>query len=110
MPQKQYLVTRNDEARAQLAHLLHSGTHAPRKVTRARMLRQAAAGWADRARAAALSGGGAPGARLRQRCVEAGRGAREERPRTGTPPKREEKAAARLSAAAWRDAPEGRQR
>jgi len=97
-----------DDEREQLEHLLPSGTHATRKVTRARMLRKAAEGWEDRAIAAALSVGRATVERLRQRFVAAGLGALAERPRPGTPPKREEKAAARLSAAACRNAPEGR--
>jgi hypothetical protein len=48
--------------------------------------------------------------RLRQRCVEEGLGALTERPRPGLPPKREEKAPARLIAAACRAVPAGRQR
>jgi transposase len=108
MPQKKYLVTLNDEEREQLEQLLHSGTHATRKVTRARILLKAAEGWEDRAIAAALSVGRATVERLRQRFVAEGLGALEERPRPGTPPKLDEKAEARLSAAACRDAPEGR--
>jgi transposase len=110
MPQKKYLVTLNDEEREQLEHLLHQGTHATRKVTRARILLTAAEGWEDRAIAAALSVGRATVARLRQRCVAEGLGAREERPRPGTPPKRDAKAEARLIAEACSAAPEGRQR
>ena len=34
MPKKKYLVTLEDDEREQLEHLLHSGTHATRKVTR----------------------------------------------------------------------------
>ena len=33
MPKKQYLVALNDDEREHLEHLLHGGTHAPRKVT-----------------------------------------------------------------------------
>src|SRR5437867_8777566 len=110
MPQKKYLITFRDEEREQLEQLLHSGTHATRKVTRARMLLKAAEGWEDHAIAAALSVGRATVERLRQRFVEAGLGALAERPRPGTPPKLEEKAAARLIAEAWSDAPEGRKR
>ena len=55
MPKKKYLVTLDDEEREQLEHLLHSGTHATRKVTRARILLKAAAGAEDSAIAAALS-------------------------------------------------------
>ena len=110
MPQKKYLVTLNDEEREQLEQLLHSGTHATRKVTRARILLKAAEGWEDHAIAAAISVGRATVERLRQRFVEEGLGALEERPRPGTQPKLEEKAEARLSAEACRDAPEGRTR
>jgi transposase len=110
MPQKKYLITLGDEEREQLDQLLHGGTHATRKVTRARILLKAAEGWEDGAIAAALSVGRATVERLRQRFVEEGLGALAERPRPGTQPKREEKAEARLIAAAWSGAPEGRKR
>src|SRR5258706_28251 len=70
MPQKKYLITLGDEEREHLDQLLHGGTHATRKVTRARILLQAAEGWEDGAIAAALSVGRATVERLRQRCVE----------------------------------------
>src|SRR5262252_2556014 len=110
MPQKKYHVTLGDEERVQLEQLLHSGTHATRKVTRARILLKAAEGWDDRAIAAALSVGRATVERLRQRFVEEGLGALEERPRPGAQSKLDAKAAARLIAEACRAAPEGRQR
>ena len=110
MPQKKYLITLEDAEREQLEQLLHSGTHATRKVTRARMLLKAAEGWEDQAIAAALSVGRAPVARRRQRFVEEGLGALEERPRPGTQPKLDAKAEARLIAEACSDAPEGRKR
>jgi len=47
MPQKKYLITLGDEEREQLDQLLHGGTHATRKVTRARILLKAAEGWED---------------------------------------------------------------
>jgi transposase len=103
-------VTLNEEERAQLEQLLHSGTHATRKVTRARIFLKAAEGWKDRAIAAALSVGRATVERLRQRFGEEGLGALEERPRPGTQPKLDKKAEARLIAEAWSDAPEGRKR
>ena len=71
MPKKKYLVTLDDDEREQLEHLLHSGTHATRKVTRARILLKAAAGAEDSAIAAALSIGRATVERTRQRFVEA---------------------------------------
>jgi transposase len=110
MPQQKYRVTVGDEEREQLEQLLHSGTHATRKVTRARILLKAAAGWEDHAIATALSVGRATVERLRQRFVEEGLGALEERPRPGTRPKLDAKAEARLIAEACSDAPEGRQR
>jgi hypothetical protein len=57
MPKKKYLVTLDAEERAHLEHLLHSGTHATRRVTRARILLKAAEGWEDCAIAEALSVG-----------------------------------------------------
>jgi transposase len=110
MPQKKYLVTLSDEEREQLEQLLHSGTHATRQVTRARILLKAAEGWQDGVIATALAVGRATVARTRQRFVEEGLGALEERPRPGTQPKLDAKAEARLIAEACRDAPEGRKR
>ena len=110
MPKKKYLVTLEDDERQQLEALLHSGTHAPRKVTRARILLKAAAGVEDSAIAAALSVGRATVERTRRRFVEEGLGALEERPRPGTLPKLDAKAQARLIAEACSTAPEGRQR
>jgi len=110
MPKKNYLVTLDDEEREQLEHLLHSGTHATRKVTRARILLKAAEGAEDSAIAAALSIGRATVARTRQRFVEEGLGALEERPRPGTRPKLDVQAQARLIAEACSTAPEGRKR
>ena len=100
MPKKKYLVTLNDDEREQLEHLLRGGTHATRKVTRARILLKAAEGWEDSAIAAALSVGRATVERTRQRFVEEGLAALEERPRPGTQPKLDAKAEARLIAEA----------
>jgi transposase len=110
MPKKQYLVTLTHDEREHLEHLLHSGTHATRKVTRARMLLKAAEGWEDNAIAAALSVGRTTVERTRQRFVEEGLGALEERPRPGKQPKLDALAEARLIAEACSAAPEGRQR
>ena len=74
MPQKKYLITLEDAEREQLEQLLHSGVHATRKGTRARILLKAAEGWEDQAIAAALSVGHATVERLRQRFVEEGLG------------------------------------
>jgi transposase len=110
MPKKKYLVTLNDDDREQLEHLRHSGTHATRKVTRARILLKAAEGAEDSAIAAALVVGRATVERTRQRFGEEGLAALEERPRPGKQPKLDAKAQARLIAEACSTAPEGRQR
>jgi hypothetical protein len=47
MPQKQYLITLEDAERKQLEQLLHSGVHATRQGTRARIRLKAAEGWED---------------------------------------------------------------
>jgi putative transposase len=110
MPKKKYLVTLSDDEREQLDHLWQGGTHVTRQVTRARMLLKAAEGWEDSAIAAALAVGRATVERPRQRFVKEGLAALEERPRPGPPPKLHALAEARLIAAAWSTAPEGRQR
>jgi len=94
MPKKKYLITLSDDEHEQLEQLLRSGTPAPRKVTRARMRLKTAEGWDDSAIAEALSVGRATVERLRQRFVECGLEALAERPRPGTQPTLDEKAAA----------------
>jgi transposase len=110
MPKKKYLVPLEAEARAYLEQLLHRGTHATRRVTRARLLLKAAEGWEAGAIAEALSVGRATVERTRQRFVEEGLGALADHPRPGTLPKLAAKAEARLIAEACSAAPEGRQR
>jgi transposase len=110
MPKKKYLVTLSAEEREQLEDLLRGGTHATRKVTRARILLKAAEGWQDSAIAAALTVGRATVERTRQRFVAEGLAALEERRRPGTTPKLDAQAEARLIAEACSAAPEGRQR
>ena len=110
MPEKKYLVPLDDEEREPLERLRHSGTHATRTATRTRILRKAAEGWEDRAMVEALSVGRATVERRRQRFGAEGLGALAEPPRPGTVPKLDAKAEARLIAAAWSAAPEGRQR
>jgi transposase len=79
-------------------------------VTRARILLKAAEGCEDNAIAAGLSVGRATVERLRQRFVEEGLGALEERPRPGAQSKLAAPAEARLIAEACSAAPEGRRR
>ena len=110
MPKKKYLVTLTDEERTQLEELLCGGTHATRKVTRARILLKAADGWGDERIAQALNIGRATVERTRQRFVEESLAALDERPRPGNRPKLDAKAEARLIAEACSTAPEGRER
>lgn len=110
MPKKKYLVTLTDEERAQLEQLLRGGKAATRKVTRARILLKAAAGWNDQRIAEALGIGRATVERTRRRFVEESLAALDERPRPGNKPKLAAKAEARLIAEACSTPPEGRQR
>jgi transposase len=110
MPKKKYRIPLSDDAHEQLEQLLRSGTHATRKVTRARMLLKAAEGWDDSPIAEALSVGRATVERLRQRFVEGGLEALAERPRPGKQPTLDANAAARLIAEACSAAPTGRPR
>src|SRR3989440_11729105 len=66
MPKKKYLVTLTAEERTHLEQLLRGGKAATRKVTRARILLKAAAGWPDQRIAEALSIGRATVERTRQ--------------------------------------------
>lgn len=110
MPKKKYLVRLTDAEREELTQFLRHGTHATRKVTRARILLKAADGWTDEQIAAALQVGRVTVERTRQRFVGCGLGALHERPRPGNKPKLAAKAEARLIAEACSPAPEGYQR
>ena len=108
MPKKKYLVDLNQQERQDLQQLLRSGKHASRKLTRARILLQAAEGDTDQQIAHTLKVGRVTIERTRQRFVEAGLAALNEKPRPGKKPKLSAKAEARLIAEACSQAPEGR--
>jgi transposase len=110
MPKKKYLVDITADEREQLEQLLRGGTHATRKVTRARILLKAADGCTDEAIAQALHVGHVTVERTRQRFVEGGLAALHDRPRPGKKPKLNAKGEARLIAEACSAAPDGRQR
>lgn len=110
VPKKKYLVSLSDSERTQLEQLLRGGKAATRKVTRARILLQAAKGWSDQRIAEALHIGRATVERTRQRFVEENLAALDERPRPGNKPKLSARAEARLIAEACSAPPEGRQR
>lgn len=109
MPKKKYIVDLSDEEREQLLGLTRHGKTAARKLSRAHLLLKAAEGWKDKDIAAALRVGHATVERTRQRFVEEGLGALNERPRPGKKPLLDEKAEARLIAEACSSAPAGRE-
>jgi putative transposase len=108
MPKKKYLVDLSDEERQSLHQLLRSGKHSARKLTRARILLQAADGCTDDQIAHALTVGRVTVERTRQRFVESGLAALDDKPRPGKKPKLSAKAEARLIAEACSQAPHGR--
>lgn len=110
MPKKKYIVTLDDAERAELHQLLRAGQHPTRKITRARILLKAAGGDTDQQIAAALSVGRATVERTRERFVERGLAALDERPRPGKKPKLDDQAEARLIAEACSAAPDGQAR
>lgn len=110
MSEKKYVVKLNEYEMEQLAQLTRCGKTSARKFNRAHILLKAAEGWKDQDIAEALGIGRASVERTRQRFVECGLGALNERPRPGKKPKLEEKAQARLAAEACSPAPGGRVR
>jgi len=71
MPRKKYIVNLTEEERENLKRLISSGQERVRKLTRARILLKADAGWTDKAISQALDVGRATVERVRRRCVEA---------------------------------------
>jgi len=108
MPKKKYLVDLSEQERLSLHQLLRSGKHSARKLTRARILLQAADGFTDDQIARALTVCRVTVERTRQRFVEAGLAALNDKPRPGKKPKLSAKAEARLIAEACSKAPNGR--
>lgn len=107
MSAKKYLVDLTAEEREHLLQLIHRGKPAARKVTRARILLQAADGFTDEQMAATLLVGVTTVERTRKRFVEAGLGALQQRPRPGARRKLTGKPEAHLIAVACSQAPEG---
>ena len=108
MPEKKYIVDLTDDERHHLQQLLRSGKHATRKLTRARILLQAAAGFSDKQIAVALGVGRSTVERTRRRFVVGSLDALNERPRPGKKPKLDARTEARLLAEACTPAPKGR--
>jgi transposase len=110
MPKKQYLVDLSSDERESLRQLVRRGKHSSRKVTRARILLQAAAGSTDEQIVAALSCNINTVERTRRRFVEESLGCLKERPRRGQSRKLTGKQEAHLIALACSTPPEGRAR
>jgi transposase len=110
MPKKKYHVAVSGEERTTLEHLLRSGRAGARKLTRARILLKANAGWSDEEIAAALDVGTATVGRTRQRFVEENLGALNEHSRPGAQRKLTGRQEAYVIAMACTLAPEGRAR
>jgi transposase len=108
MPKKKYLIDLSADEREQLQQLIRRGKTSSRKLTRARILLKAEAGFTDDEIVTALNVGVATVERIRKRFVEAGLDAINERPRPGKKPKLDPKAQARLIAEACSTAPDGR--
>ncbi len=110
MAQKKYIVDLSDTEHDELKQLIRSGKHSSRRVTKARILLKAASGCTDQEIVQALSVGVATVERTRQRFVESGLEALNERPRPGQRSKLDSRAEARLIAEACSAAPDGQKR
>jgi transposase len=109
MAAKRYVVTLADEEHTQLLALTKKGRVAARRLTRAHILLQAAAGATQEAIAAALHIGRATVVRICKRFVEEGlEAALRDRPRPGAQRKLDGKQGAFLIALACSSPPEGR--
>jgi hypothetical protein len=110
VPAKKYLVALTDEERAMLEQMLHRGTHSARKLTRARILLKADAGWRDHAIAPAIDTSRLTVERIRTRFMQLRLGALDDRPRPSNKPRLDAKGEARVIAEACAAAPERRER
>ncbi len=108
MGRQQYVVRLATGERDELQRLARKGTSPARKVTRARILLKADAGWPVVRIAEALDVAPGTVCRAKRRFLEAGlEGALDDRPRPGRPPKLDERDEAHLIALACSQAPEG---
>jgi transposase len=110
MPAKKYHVELTDEERVTLEQMLRRGTHATRKLTRARILLKAAEGLQDDEIAEAVQTSVPTVERTRKRFATSRLGTLTERPRPGHKPVLTPPGEARLIAEACSPAPTGRQR
>lgn len=107
---KEFHIQLTDEERRELNGLIESGSNLARKVTRARILLLSDAGKRDREIAEALQVCAQTVYRVRKRFFnEKSMESLEEKPRSGKPPKLDGLTAARITALACSDPPEGRE-
>ena len=108
MGRQKYVVRLAEEQRMELRAMVRRKGASPRKVTRARVLLKADAGWSLGQIASALDICPATVCLVKRRFVEEGmEQALEERPRPGQPPKLDAKGEAHLIALACSKAPDG---
>jgi transposase len=110
MPAKKYHIELADDERRTLEQMLRRGTHATRKLTRARILLKASEGLQDDEIAEAVQTSVPTVERTRKRFATARLGTLTERPRPGHKPILAPLGEARLMAEACSPAPAGRQR
>jgi transposase len=108
MPAKIYIVDLTESERSELLNLVRKGTTGVRRITRARILLQAAEGSKDAEIARVLNTSPSTVERTRKRFVEGGLAkALNEDPRPGRVPKLTARQEAHLIAIACSDAPDG---
>lgn len=108
MGRERYLVRLERDERDQLEHLIRGGKSPARKVSRARILLKADAGWGVGRIVEALDVSAGTVCRTKRRYLEGGLSrALEENPRPGQPTKLDERGEAHLIALACSDAPHG---
>ena len=108
MGRERYAVRLKGEERGQLERLIRGGKSPARKVTRARILLKADAGWGIERIVEALDTSASTVCRTKRRYQEGGlKRALEEDPRPGHPAKLDERGEAHLIALACSEAPEG---
>lgn len=110
MPAKKYHVALTAEERTTLEQMLRRGKQSARRLTRARILLQAADGLRDDEIAEAVETSMPTVERTRKRFAAHRLHALDERPRPGKQPVLDERGEARLIAEACRQAPDGRKR
>lgn len=106
-PAIKYRLTLSEDEKTELEALLKKGKSAAHKQIRARILLKAATGCRDEKIVQVLNVSVSRVAKTRQRCVEEGEAALNDRPRPDQKPKLTDRQAAHMIAIACSDAPDG---